>query len=166
MKKEIKILSEKVLSEKGVKLIPLRPVRSSKDGFVKFTNEKYPDLNIEQSIQDYHNSSPPSIKVEADDEEILKKYLQSIFRQSFDDDAEFYGRLALHEFQYTYAKDTCQKLGFMAGSRITDKGIELLKYLQQKDIQNKQNKLNWWLVTATIVLAIGTILQVLILLLK
>lgn len=153
----------------NVKLVPIRPTRyiEGNKEYVRYVNPDYPDIpDMKETIEEYKKKNIPSIKVEASDEEILKKYLQSIFRQSFDDDAEFYGRLALHEFQYLYARDICQKLGFMAGSRITDKGIEFLKYLQQKEIQIKQNKINKWLVIATIVLAIGTIFQVLILLLK
>lgn len=155
------------LDESKSQLVPIRPVRDKEEGFVKFVNENHPNIpEIRETIKEYHKSCPPSVNINANHEEILKRYLESIFRSSFDDDAEFYGKLAIHEFQYTYARDICKNLGFTAGSRITDKGIEFLKYLQQKDIQVKQNKLNWWLVTATIILTISTVLQVLIFLIK
>jgi len=105
-------------------------------------------------------------KLDASDDDILEAYLYSTFRSSFHNNPEMFGRFSVHEFQYTYAGDVCEKQGFIKDKNITDKGLEFLNHLQQKRIFKNQEKMNKLLVIATWTLAVGTILLALITLIK
>ena len=122
---------------RGKEWVPISPLKIENNKVI-LGNENFPDIKVPIDISQFQREVKPSLKVDAEDDEIICAYLDNILKKSFHKNPEIFGRLSLYRHQYSYAKEVCENLELVKGGGITEKGMNYLFKLKE----NKSKRLN------------------------